>query len=280
MTLNAPDPSAQHPLLVTTHWLAEHLDDPGLVLLDAGEPVAFRRAHIRGATGLPEPRLKGREDDVFVMPPAEFEAVARRVGVSSESEVVIYDDFGSLNAARAWWVLQHYGHQHVRVLDGGLTAWLAEERPVTAARSTPAEGDFTARREGEDLRTLDELREVVGTEVQIWDTRSDGEWRGSNDRGNRRMGHIPGAKHLEWSELVEPPPSSRFRPLPEIRLRLQAAGIAPEAETITYCQAGIRAAVAVLVLRMVGGERARLYDGSMREWANRDDTPLVADDEL
>lgn len=266
-------------LLVTTDWLAEHLDGAGsaFTLIDAGEAVAYRRAHIPGAVGLPHPYLKGRDDPNLVMPAPEFEALASSLGVSNDTPVIVYDDNASLHAARVWWVFQHFGHRDVRVVDGGFNAWLDEGRPLTARAPRPEPGRFTAAVD-EGLRCdLDALRSSIegGQAPQIWDTRSEEEWTGSSDRGNARRGHVPGARHLEWRELVEGPPARRFLPLEEIRARLREAGIDPEAETVTYCQAGIRGAFGTFILRLLGNERARNYDGSMAEWANREDTPLT-----
>jgi thiosulfate/3-mercaptopyruvate sulfurtransferase len=275
MTLQDPDPASQHPLLVTTQWLSEHLDDPGLVLIDAGEAVAYRRAHIPGAAGLPHPYLKGRADELFVMPPDEFQALARRLGVSDGSEVVIYDDNASLHAARVWWVFDLYGHGHVRVVDGGFNAWLEEGRPSTSAPARRAAGDFTPVERTAERCTLDDVRTALDARRQIWDTRSNEEWDGSESRENRRVGHVPGARHLEWIRLMQGPPYRRFRPLAEMRSILAEAGIDPAAATVTYCQSGVRAAFAAFVLRLLGNDQARAYDGSMGEWANREDTALV-----
>ncbi len=274
MSIDAPDPAAQHPLLVTTQWLADHLDDPNLVLVDAGEAVAYRRAHIASAHGVPHPYLKAG-DGVFVMPAADFEELARSFGVSNDSQVVVYDDNASLHAARVWWVFQHYGFDRVRVVDGGLNAWLDEGRPLTSAPPPRRRGDVVAADRPKVLCTLDQLRSGVGSDLQIWDARSDGEWSGENDRGNKRVGHVPGARHLEWVRLMQGPPARRFRPLGEIRSALTAAGLDPEQATVTYCQGGIRAAFAAFVLRMLGNASTRTYDGSMEEWANREDTPLA-----
>ncbi|MDE2696245.1 MAG: rhodanese-like domain-containing protein [Chloroflexota bacterium] len=234
--------TAQSELLTTTDWLADHLDGVGtdFALIDAGEAVAYRRAHIPGAVGLPHPYLKGRENSRLVMTAPEFESLMGRLGVSNETPVVIYDDNASLHAARVWWVFEHFGHRDVRVVDGGLNAWLHEGRALTSAPARPEAATFEARVDRGAHCTVDELVAIVeaGPDApdapQIWDTRSDGEWDGSNDRGNARAGHVPGAKHLEWLRLMQGPPSRRFRPLDEIRELIEGAGIDPEAATVTY----------------------------------------------
>ncbi len=268
---DAPD------LLVSTEWLAERLDHPDFVLIDAGEHVAYRRAHIPGASGVPHPYLKGAADGRLVMSPEEFEAYARSVGVSNDTPVVVYDDNASLHAARVWWVFRHYGHRDVRVVDGGFNAWLDEGRPLTSASPHPAPGTFTPRRDASTVVMADELKAAIeaGRAPAIWDTRAPDEWDGSNDRGNARVGRVPGARHLEWRTLMQGPPARRFRSPAEIRATLEQAGIDPDAETVTYCQSGIRGAFGTFILTLLGNERARNYDGSMGEWANREDTPLT-----
>jgi thiosulfate/3-mercaptopyruvate sulfurtransferase len=270
-------------LLVSTEWLAEHLDDlddldTGFVLVDAGEAVAYQRAHIAGAVGVPHPYLKGRDNPRLVLPPEEFESLARSWGISNETPVIVYDDNASLHAARVWWVFRRYGYRNVRVVDGGFNAWLDEGRPVTSRPHRPARpGTFTARPDDDAVITVHDLMAGVesGHAPALWDTRSDEEWAGTNSRGNRRVGHVPGARHLEWRRLMQGPPARRFRPLDEIRAELESAGIDPREETVAYCQAGIRGAFGQFILALLGNDRARNYDGSMGEWANRDDTPLV-----
>ena len=236
MTIEGP-PEAQHPLLVTTTWLADSIDAPDFVLIDCGEPVAYRRAHIPGAVGIStNPYLKGEENSRLVMGAEEFERRARRLGVSNDTPVVLYDDNASLHAARVWWVFDLYGHTNVRVVDGGFNAWLEEGWPLTSQPASREPGSFTARVDDSCLCSIDELKASVegGAAPQLWDTRSDGEWSGEEDRGNQRAGHVPGAVHLEWMRLMEGPPARRFRPLSEIRQLLVDAGINPEAETVTY----------------------------------------------
>lgn len=266
-------------LLVSTGWLADHLDGAGrdFVLIDAGEAVAYRRAHIPGAVGLPHPYLKGSQDRGHVMPPAEFEELAASLGISNDTPVVIYDDNASLHAARVWWVFDYYGHRDLRLVDGGFNAWLDEGRVLTSLVPRMPRGSYLPGPQRAAVCTLDELKTAVEGPAapQVWDLRSDGEWTGAELRGNQRGGHIPGAKHLEWRSLVQGPPARRFRPREEIVAMLREAGIDPAAPTITYCELGIRAAFGAFVLRLLGNHVARNYDASMNEWANRPDTPLV-----
>ena len=230
-----------HELLASTQWLADRLGGAGrdFALIDAGEAAAYRRAHIPGAVGLPHPYLKGAGGSKLVMTAPEFEALAGRLGIANDTPVVVYDDNASLHAARVWWVFGHYGHRDVRVVDGGLNAWLHEGRPLTSEAPRPAPARFEAREDNAAHCAIGELHAIAeagpdAAGVQVWDTRSPEEWSGGNDRGNLRAGHVPGAKHLEWRELMEGPPARRFRPLAAMRARIAEAGIDPGAPTVTY----------------------------------------------
>ena len=227
---------SQHPLLVTTEWLGEHQENPDFVLVDCSDPDAYRRAHIPGAVSISHtPTLKSAGNSRLVMEADEFEPLVRRLGISNDTPVIVYDDNSSLQAARVWWVFERFGHRSVRVLDGGFNAWLAEGRPLTSRAPRPEPGTFSAHVDESHHCRLEEMRSAVDSgSVQVWDVRSEGEWLGENDRGNQRAGHVPGAVWLEWTALLEGPPIGRFRPLEEIRRILNAAGINPEAETVTY----------------------------------------------
>ena len=278
MTFAPRDTGAQHSLLVTPEWLESHLGGD-LTIVDTGEPQAYRRAHIPGAVHVgAHPYLKTHEGGTLVMDAEPLEALARTWGVRNDRTVIVYDDDASRHAARAWWVLRHYGHPDVRVLDGGIDAWLQQGRSLIFEAPQPEPGDFIARETDSDVCTIDQLKAHAASGaaggMQIWDARSDAEWRGAESRNNARVGHVPGALNLEWLRLTTGP-RGRFQPLDQIRSMLADAGIDPSVPTVTYCQGGIRAAFAAFVLAMLGNDSARNYDGSMKEWANREDTPLV-----
>ena len=273
-----------HPeLLVEPDWLADHLDDPDVRVIDCAVLEAYRRAHIPGAVHLPvhyyvkEDDPEGSDHGVLVMPPAPFAALMGKLGVGPDTLVVTYDDNNAMVASRLWWVLNYYGHTNVKVLNGGWHRWLTENRPVTfhASRAKPA--TFAATPNPEIYATVEMLKERHTDPVacQVLDARTDAEWIGTNDRGNRRAGHVPNARHLEWVRFVAQDDTRKFLPADEIQALLDEAGIARDKPTITYCQGGVRAAHAALVLALLGYENVRVYDGSMREWANREDTPLV-----
>ncbi|MGD9935689.1 MAG: sulfurtransferase [Dehalococcoidia bacterium] len=268
-------------LLAETDWLAAHLDDPNLVIIDCATVEAYRRAHIPGAVQLPvhyyikEDGAEGSDHGTFVMPPAQFETLMAGLGVSNDTLVVTYDDNNALVASRLWWVLKYYGHDNVKVLNGGWHRWLTEERRVTFHAARPPAATFKARPRPELIADADYLKQKHSDPgVSVMDCRTDGEWTGSNSRGNKRVGRVPGSRHLEWVRFVNRDDSRKFLSADECQALLNEAGITRDNATITYCQGGIRAAHGAFVLELLGYKDVRVYDGSMRDWANRDDTPL------
>jgi thiosulfate/3-mercaptopyruvate sulfurtransferase len=273
---------ARPELLIEPDELASRAGEPGLRLIDCATLEAYRRAHIPGAVQLPvhyyikEQGPPGSDHGTFVMPAAEFETLMGNLGVGPDTEVVTYDDNNALVAARLWWVLNYYGHTKARVLNGGWHRWLTEGRPATFHSTTPPRATFTARPNPAIIADREYLLEKhTDPGCNVLDARSEGEWAGTNDRGNRRSGHVPNAKHLEWIRFVTRDDRRTFLPADQLQALLDEAGIERGKPTITYCQGGIRAAHAAFVLALLGYDDVRVYDGSMRDWANQDDTPLV-----
>jgi thiosulfate/3-mercaptopyruvate sulfurtransferase len=273
---------ARPELLAEPDWLAQNLDNPNVRIIDCATLEAYRRAHIPGAVQLPvhfyikDEDSAGSDHGVLVMPPAAFEDLMSKLGVNAETTVVTYDDNNALVAARLWWVLKYYGHTNAKVLNGGWHRWLTENRPVTFHATRAPKGSFTAKPNPDVYATIDQLKDRhADAACQVLDTRTDAEWEGTNDRGNKRAGRVPHATHLEWVRFVETDDSRKFLPADNIQALLDEAGLERSKPTITYCQGGIRAAHAAFVMDLLGYDDVRVYDGSMREWANREDTPLV-----
>jgi thiosulfate/3-mercaptopyruvate sulfurtransferase len=273
-----------HPEIVAEpDWLAAHAHDADVRVIDCAVLEAYRRAHIPGAVHMPvhyyikEKDPAGSDHGVLVMPPGEFEELMSQLGVGPNTTVVSYDDNNGYIAARLWWVLRYYGHTKAKVLNGGWHRWLTEGRPVTFHATRAPRAQFKAAPANADIYATCQLllEKYADSNWQVFDARTDAEWDGTNDRGNRRAGHVPGARHLEWVKFVTSDDQRRLRPAGEIQRLLDEAGFVRGKPTITYCQGGIRAAHAFFILHLMGYEGMRVYDGSMREWANRDDTPLV-----
>jgi len=273
--------------LVSTAWLAEHLGWPGLLPLDASwylpasgrDPHAeYRRAHIPGALFWDLDALSRDDTDLPHMMPApqRLAAALGRMGIGNDSAVVCYDGSGTnFSAARAWWMLRAIGHARASVLDGGLSKWRAEGRPLTdrepplgAVTYTPAPRDdaFVG------LERVHRAMEKGGS--QLVDARSAGRFRGTEPepRPGVRSGHIPGALNLPHAELTAP--DGTLLPAGALAERYRAAGIDLTRPVIASCGSGVSACALVLGLEALGHKEHTVYDGSWTEWGGRDDTPI------
>jgi thiosulfate/3-mercaptopyruvate sulfurtransferase len=273
---------ARPELLAEPDWLVDNIDNSNVRVIDCASLEAYRRAHIPGAVNLPthfyikEDGPPGEEHGTFIMPPQQFEELMGRLGVNNDTIVVTYDDNNALVASRLWWCLKYYGHSNAKVLNGGWHRWLSEGRPATFHATRAPKETFKAAPNPDLIASAEYLMEHHTDDgCQVLDARTDGEWDGSNSRGNKRVGRVPGAKHLEWLNFVAKDDARKFLPPEQLATLLADVGFTPEKATITYCQGGIRAAHAAFVLDLLGWDQVRVYDGSMRDWANRDDTPLT-----
>lgn len=233
---------ARTDLLVETDWLAERLDDPHLRVIDCDPLDVYRRAHIQNAIGIPVHHYIKHPDYPqapkqypLVAPPETMKEVMERLGIGDDNLVVAYDSNGSLWATRLWWALNYYGHTNVKVLNGGWKKWFDEGRPVSIQRPRPQQATFTPRANPAILCTLDYGKTQVGNaDVVFLDVRSDGEWEGSNNRGNKRAGRIPGAVHLEWLNFITADTYQTIKPAHELRAMLTEVGATPDKEIIIY----------------------------------------------
>ncbi len=157
------------------------------------------------------------------------------MGIGDDTQVIAYDGFGGLYATRFWWVLSYYGHTNVKVLNGGWKKWFDEGRPVSLDSAERREATFTPRANPDLLCTLDYgVSRVRNDDTVFLDVRSDEEWEGTNDRGNKRAGRVPGAVHLEWLNLVTDDRHQTFKPAAEVRAMLEPLGVTPDKNVITY----------------------------------------------
>ena len=194
-------------------------------------------------------------------------------GVSAARPVVAYDEQSGIRAARAFWFLELFGHPDVRVLDGGFGAWQRAGLPVTRDAQPPRKADWqVARNDERVLCTWKDVRGRLGRpDTVILDTRSDGEYLGTNVRA-KRGGAIPGAVHIEWTRNLAA--DGTFKPAAELQAMYAAAGVTRDREVVSYCQGGYRAAHSYLALRLLGYPRVRNYLGSWKEWGDREDLPI------
>ena len=271
------DPS----ILVTTDWLAEHIDDSGIVVVDTDDPAEYAQGHVSGASNPPDNYYKtSLEDRTHIQGPEQFAATMSDLGIDDDSLVVAYDRTGGLYALRLMWALHYYRHSNVKMLDGGYQKWVFEGR---ATDSSPYELDgsasFTPREPDRAIYAgMDDVLEAIGADdTTLLDVRTDGEWDGSNKRGGKRGGRIPGAIHLEWVNFHTGGEIPVLKTADEIRGLLAEKGVSVGNNVITYCQGGIRAAQAYWVLKLVGADSVRNYDASWREWGNNVTVPVEAE---
>lgn len=273
--------------LVSTEWLARHLDDPDIRVADAtwflptvgrDARAEYRTRHVPGAVFFDLDEIcPPRDGHPHPLPDAvRFASRVRRLGLGDGVRIVLYDANNYCASARVWWLFRVFGHPEVYVLDGGLGKWLAEGRPVTDAEPRPRERHFTPRRHDLLVRELDQIRaNLTSRREQIVDARSPGRFRGSEPepRPGLKRGHIPGSLNLHYLQLVHP--DGTFASAAEIHKRFTEAGVDLARPVVTSCGSGVSAAVLNLALARVGVTDAALYDGSWVEWGGRADTPVA-----
>ena len=226
---------ARPELLAETDWLAHHLNDPNLRIVDCEVPDGYGRAHIPGAVNVGVNTYVKGDGRIHVMPPEEVAEFMGNLGIGDDTLVVAYDSRASLLAARFWWVLNYYGHTNVKVLNGGWRKWMTERRPMTDKPTTVTKATFTSRANPSLIVKAADLKEQIGKPgVAIWDVRSLDEHTGKNTRGNKYAGHVPGACHLEYLNAVDTEGLQTFKQAPELRRMLAAIGVTPDKQVYTY----------------------------------------------
>jgi thiosulfate/3-mercaptopyruvate sulfurtransferase len=275
-----------HEALVTTEWLAAHLGDEDIRVVDGSWhlPAAKRDAHaeftaghVPGAVFFDIDAIADADTSLpHMLPsPEKFARAVGALGIGDGDRVIVYDESQVRSAARVWWTFRAFGHDAVVVLDGGLGKWRAEGRPLEAGTPSPIGRRFTARLRSSFVRDIDAVRaNVVTRAAQIIDARSRGRFAGTEPepRPGVRGGHIPGSRSLPFQELY----GSDGTLLAPSALRevFTGAGVDLARPAITTCGSGVTAAGLALGLHVVGHPDVAVYDGSWTEWGGRDDTPI------
>ncbi len=276
--------------LVSTEWLAAHLDDPDLVVLDCSVHVVmtetgmgkesgradYETGHIPGA-GFAD--LLGDLQDTdspleFGLPtPERCCEVMGALGVGDDTRVVLYDDYNSVWAARVWWMLRWVGFDNAAVLDGGKAAWVAEERPLATGSSAHAARTLTPAPRPRLFVDKDEVRAALDDDaVALVDVMPEAHYRGHMAM-YARPGHIPGAVNVPFTSLLDE--AGLYRTQDELAA---LCGGDPQARVITYCGGGIAATANAMVLVRLGFTDVGVYNGSLGEWAADPDLPMVAEE--
>ncbi|HEX5257500.1 MAG TPA: sulfurtransferase [Sphingomicrobium sp.] len=267
--------------LVSTEWLAEHLGEPDLVVVDSSwhMPASGRsgrdeylKAHIPGARFLDIDEVADRSSPAPHMLPsaADFGAAMERLGIGGDDRIVVYDNSPVRTAARGWFMLRHFGARQVAILDGGFQQWLVEGRPTESGEPQPRNARFDAE-EHDEVVTKQQL--LTGAGLPWADARGKGRFEGTepDPRPGVAPGHAPGARNLPFSALYEE--SGRFRSHEEIRRLFDEAGIDPSRPFVASCGSGVTANSLIFAAHLLGNDSARLYDGSWSEWGADPATP-------
>jgi thiosulfate/3-mercaptopyruvate sulfurtransferase len=277
---------ARTAVLATTDEVARRLDETGLRMLDADEDTeAYAKGHVPGAIGIDWRRDLQDPIRRDFIGPDQFAALMDSMGIGRTSEVILYGGNNNWFAAYAYWYFRYYGHDAVRLMDGGRKKWQREERPVDEGRVKPrASAGYPVSDRHPDIRALRAFveSEVVGNPaIGLVDVRSPEEFRGEllapphlPQEVAQKPGHIPGARNIPWAKAVDPE-SGAFLPLDQLRSLYESQGVAPDREVVTYCRIGERSAHTWFVLHeLLGYPKVRNYDGSWTEWGSMVGVPI------
>jgi thiosulfate/3-mercaptopyruvate sulfurtransferase len=265
-------------LLVTTEWLAAHLDDPGIRVVELRRLGAedYAQGHVPGAVFVENDAIRDPRNPPTFLPSVQaFETLMGRLGISNSTRVLAYDERGGIYAARLWWILNYFGHSNVALVDGGWTKWTREGRPVSVEPARPRPARFAARPDPRWLATAEDVLAAIDKPgIRIVDARTRAEIEGRDPRGIRRAGFIPSSVPVYWEDALDPELLT-FKPESELRRLYESRGVRTDEEVIAYCQVGMRASHDLFVLRLLGASKLRNYLGSWEEWGNRDDLPIA-----
>ncbi len=279
---------AQFGPLIETEWLAAHLGDPRLRVLDASWylPAMDRdareehaAARIPGATYFDIDAVADQSSDLpHMLPGAEaFGKAVGEMGIGNDSRVVVYDAMGAFSAPRVWWMFHAFGHDDVAVLNGGLHKWQAEGRPLTSEGDQAAPTVFQAALREKLVRSVDEIvANLASGEDQVADVRGAGRFDGSEPevRPGLRSGHIPGSVNIPFERMTDPTTRAFLAPA-QLRQVIQDAGLDLGRPIVTSCGSGVTACVVALGLELIGFQDYAIYDGSWTEWGGRTDLPIA-----
>jgi thiosulfate/3-mercaptopyruvate sulfurtransferase len=270
-------------VLVSTEWVAQHLDDPNVRIVESDEDILlYEQGHIPGAVKLDW--LTEQQDQIrrdFV-DKAGFEALMSQLGISNDTTVVFYGDKNNWYAAYTFWLFKYYGHEDCRIMDGGRAKWEAEGRPMSRETPSYPPTNYTAKERDQSLRAYrdDVLKAVESGEGSIVDVRSPQEYSGEllhaigyPQEGAQRAGHVAGAINIPWSRAVNQ--DGTFKSTEELQALYQGENVNPDEPVIAYCRIGERSAHTWFVLtRLLGYDNVRNYDGSWTEWGSLVGVPI------
>ena len=267
--------------LVSTDWLARHLGEPDLVIIDSSwfMPSLGRSgrdehlaAHIPGARFLDIDEVADKSHPAPHMLPGaqQFGEAMERLGVGSDDRIVVYNNSPTRTAARGWFMLRHFGASDVAILDGGFQKWLVEGRPTESGEPPQRDAKFEAA-ERDEVVTKQQL--LAGTGLPWVDARGRPRFEGSeaDPRPGVAPGHAPGARNLPFGSLYRD--DATFKPVDDLRRLFAEAGVDPKRPFVASCGSGVTANSLIFAAHLIGNDDTRLYDGSWSEWGSDPETP-------
>lgn len=260
-------------LLVDGNWLIAHIDDPTIRIVDVRSEEEYQSGHIENAVRLELASIRTTVDGVMGMVASKtvVEDIFGKLGLTRKSQIILYDEGNSLDAARVFWTLEYYGREEVSILNGGWTKWEKDGYPQSVETPLFDEKIYSATVRPALLATAQYILEhFENPEVLVLDVRSSSEFHGIEVK-SERGGHIPGSVNVEWKDALNP--DGTFKSAGELFQLYQRVGVTHNKEVITSCQTGHRASHGYFTMRLLG-YTARMYDGSWEEWGNRAELPI------
>ncbi|MFZ4628236.1 MAG: sulfurtransferase [Blastocatellia bacterium] len=283
LTLGVSGQTVQANMLVSTDWLARHLNRSDTIILHIGPSrEGYEKGHIPGARFVPLPELvTTRQEIPNELPPIQaLHDLFTRLGIGNRDRIVLYAESNVLYASRAYFTLDYLGHgDRTSLLDGVLEQWIAEGRPLQTESPTYAPAPFTASPKPELIVSLDRMRDLSWATGQespsstlLIDARPEPQFLGGDAP---RSGHIPGARNLFWMNHLRGSKEATFLPAADLQQLYQKLGLQPGQTVVTYCNSGMQASHSYFTLKYLGYP-VRIYDGSISEWSKSPDAPMQA----
>lgn len=269
--------------LVDTEWVAKNAKEPNVRIIESDEdPLLYATGHIEGAVQVDWFSTLQHPLRRDFLTKEKFEEVASNLGITNDTTVVFYGDKSNWFAAYALWLFQYYGHQNVKIMNGGRTKWEQENRPLVKDVVTYTKTNYQAKEADKSIRAFrDDIFKQIEAKKPLVDVRSPKEYSGElthmpnyPQEGATRGGHIPTAVSIPWAQAVNEADST-FKTKEELVALYEGKNIKPNGEVIAYCRIGERSSLTWFVLKyLLGYEKVKNYDGSWTEWGNLVDAPI------